>query len=92
MEAIQSLAGKNSSLDVRPDMVFLSKEPKVSVVGICLVEPYPGALDAIANEAIQRLVDKRPMAIVPIDTRLDKNETNLRSPAEVEPLIANVDV
>lgn len=71
------LLERNSSLAVRPDMVFLSKEPKVPVVGICLVEPYPGALDAIANEAIQRLIDARPMAIVPIDTRLDKNETIL---------------
>lgn len=86
------LLERNSSEEVRPDMVFLSKEPKVPVVGVCLVEPYPGALDAVANEAINRLIGSRSMAIVPIDTRLDKNETNLRSPAEVESLIASVDV
>jgi len=86
------LLERNSSEEVRPDMVFLSNEPKVPVVGVCLVEPYPGALDAVANEAINRLIAKRPMAIVHIDTRLDKNGTYLRSKAEVESLIANVDV
>ncbi|GAA4755689.1 polysaccharide pyruvyl transferase family protein [Flavisolibacter ginsenosidimutans] len=83
---------RNSTKAVRPDMVFLSKRAKVPVVGVCLVEPYPGGLDREANEAIQRLVDSREVAVVYIDTRLDVNGTHLRTPAEIESLIARVDV
>ncbi|QHV97442.1 polysaccharide pyruvyl transferase family protein [Spirosoma endbachense] len=86
------LLERNSSFAVRPDIVFLSQEPQVPVVGICLVEPYPGALDSVANEAISRLVNSRQMAVVYIDTRLDSNNTHLRTPAEIESLIARVDV
>ena len=83
---------RNSDKDVRPDMVFLSQKPKVPVIGVCLVEPYPGALDAEANAAIQRLLDKHEVSAVYIDTRLDINNTHLRSPLEIESLIARVDV
>jgi len=83
---------RNSTKAVRPDMVFLSKRAKVPVVGVCLVESYAGASDREANEAIQRLVDSREVAVVYIDTRLDVNGTHLRTPAEIESLIARVDV
>lgn len=82
---------RNSTRTVRPDMVFASKRPTVPVIGVCLVEPYPGALDAEANAAIQRLIDSREVAVVYIDTRLDVNSTHLRSPAEIESLISRVD-
>lgn len=82
---------RNSTRTVRPDMVFLSKRPKVPVIGVCLVESYPGAWDAEAHTAIQRLINSREVAIVNIDTRLDKNSTHLRTPAEIESLIARVD-
>ena len=63
------------------------------MVGVCLIEPYPGAMDGVANEAINRLVSSREMAVVKIDTRLDANDTNhLRSAVEIESLIARVDV
>lgn len=83
---------RDSSAAVRPDMVFLSAEPQVPVVGICLVEPYADALDHLANEAIGRLVQSNKMVTVNIDTRLDRNTTNLRTPAEVESLIARMDL
>lgn len=82
---------RNSTRGVRPDMVFLSERPNVPVIGICLVEPYDGALDGEANAAIQRLVDAHEIAVVYIDTRLDINGTHLRTPAEIESLIARVD-
>jgi len=44
-----------------------------------------------ANGAIRRLVETHETAAVPIDTRLDTNCTGLRSPAEVDSLIAGMD-
>ena len=44
------------------------------------------------NAAIRRLIIEREMAVVDVDTRLDENGTGLRSPAEIESLIARVDV
>ena len=87
---------RDSSAATNPDITFLSRQELVPVVGVCLVEPY-GAIDAIglvpnANDAIQRLIDSREISVVLIDTRLDANITGLRSAAEVESLIARMDV
>jgi hypothetical protein len=50
-------------------------------------------MDGVANEAINRLIDSREMAVVEIDTRLDTHGKNhLRSAVEIESLIARVDV
>jgi polysaccharide pyruvyl transferase WcaK-like protein len=61
-----------------------------------LVHPqteYRGkARHEMANAALQRLVESREMSAVPIDTRLDENSTGLRTPAEVESLIARMDI
>lgn len=86
------LIERDSSLRSHPDLVFSSRQPLVPVVGICLVESHEGALDAVANAAIARLVSPQEMAIVQIDTRLDENSTGLRSSSEVESLIARMDV
>ena len=76
----------------RPDIAFASPRPLVPVVGVCLVDEYDGALVQEANAAVRRLVGSREVAIVPIDTRLDANRTALRSPVEVESLLARMDV
>jgi polysaccharide pyruvyl transferase WcaK-like protein len=63
-------------------------------VGVCLVEAYgypQGAVDR-ANSAISRLLTSKEMAVVAIDTRLDCNAVGLRSPSEVEALLARMDV
>jgi len=87
------LLERDSSHGGHPDMAFLSPPAKVPIVGVCLVEPYPKALDGLANEAINRLVNSREMAVVEIDTRLDAYSTNhLRSAVEIESLISRVDV
>jgi hypothetical protein len=83
---------RDSSAGARPDITFLSRRKLLPVVGVCLVEPYEGALDHVANAAIQRLVDSREITVVPIDTRLDMNSTGLRSPSEVASLLARMDV
>ncbi len=82
---------RDSSETVNPDLAFLSRRPKPPVVGVCLVEEYPDALVAEANAAIERLVSSREMSVVHIDTRLETNETGLRTPGEIEALISRMD-
>ncbi len=90
------LLERDSPTSSRPDITFLSARARVPVVGVVLVGPQPEyegkAVHQAANEAIGRLVASRGMSVVPIDTRLDANCTGLRSPAEVESLIARMDV
>jgi Polysaccharide pyruvyl transferase len=89
------LIERDSSRASRPEMIFVSDQPKVPVVGVVLVHTqleYSGGLHQTAKDAIRRLVDSRPMARVDIDTRLDVNATGLRNSAEVESLIARMDV
>jgi hypothetical protein len=90
------LLERDSSRFARPDITFLSQQPKVPVVGVVLVHPqkeYGGkARHHEANEAVARLLSSREVAAVPIDTCLDGNTTGLRTPREVESLIARMDV
>ncbi len=90
------LLERDSSATSRPDVSFLSRQARVPVVGVVLVHPQSEykkrAMHQVANEAIHRLVDSREMSVVTIDTRLDTNSAGLRSPAEVESLIARMDV
>jgi hypothetical protein len=46
----------------------------------------------VANDSVHRFVVSRKMSVVPIDTCLDSNSTGLRSAAEVESLIARMDL
>jgi polysaccharide pyruvyl transferase WcaK-like protein len=66
------------------------------VVGVALIHPQPeyGPRDVHrqANAAVQRIIAQRELAAVPIDTRLDVNATGLRTAAEVESLVARMDV
>jgi len=86
------LIERDSSGGANPDISFLSRQPLVPVVGVCRVEDYEGAPVAQANSAIDRLIQSRQISIVEIDTRLDQNSTGLRTPAEVEALLARMDV
>jgi hypothetical protein len=89
------LIERDSGSAVRPDLAFGAHQRRVPLVGVCLREPAPGT--RTADAAIARLVDSAEMAVVDIDTRLDMrspgpNRAGLRSAAEVEALIAHVDV
>ena len=90
------LIERDSSAAAHPDISFLSPQPKVPVVGIILVHPQyeygNQGKHQVANEAINRLIAAREMVAVPIDTGLDPNTTNLRNAAEVESLIAKMDL
>jgi hypothetical protein len=90
------LLERDSSRTTRPDVSFLSDAPLVPVVGLCLIHPQPeyGERDAHerANASLRRLLAGRDAAAVEIDTRLDENATGLRTPAQVESLLARMDV
>ena len=90
------LLERDSSARSRPDISFLSDQERVPVVGVVEVHPQHEYRERRAHrdahEAIHRLISSREMAVVPIDTRLDINGTGLRTPAEVESLIARMDI
>jgi hypothetical protein len=87
------LLERDSSEGGHADLAFLSPLTDVPVVGVRLVEPHPGSRTDVANAAIRRLIESREMAVVDINTRLDVACANpLRTPAEIESLIARVDV
>ncbi|MCZ6802245.1 MAG: polysaccharide pyruvyl transferase family protein [Nitrospirae bacterium] len=87
---------RDSSHCARPDLSFLSSQAPVPVVGVILADQQKEyrekSLHHIANDYIHQLINSRPMAVVNIDTRLDNNQTGLRTPSEVESLIARMDV
>ncbi|MCK6690761.1 MAG: polysaccharide pyruvyl transferase family protein [Thermoanaerobaculia bacterium] len=87
---------RDSSARTHPDLTLLAPPPTTPVVGVILShkqkEYKANAKHDLANAAIQRLIDSREMSIVKIDTRLDENEGELRTPGEVEALIAKMDL
>lgn len=87
---------RDSNRCSRPDLSFLAPHQRVPVVGQILVHPQPEYGDRgrhnEANAAIAQLLSRHPAAIVPIDTQLDVNAVGLRSPSEVESLIARMDL
>lgn len=87
---------RDSDRASHPDLVFIAARASVPVVGSVLVHPQKeyGARGShsIANAAIERLLARRTVARVAIDTRLDLNATGLRTPVEVESLLARMDV
>jgi hypothetical protein len=90
------LLERDSDVCSRPDMTFLTSPERVPVIGVILahkqLEYGQRALHDVANAAIDRLLKTREAAIVPIDTRLDAgNHGGLRTPAEIESLIARMD-
>ncbi len=90
------LLERDSSEQARPDISLLCHQEKVPVIGLLLVHPQneyknQGRHQA-ANTAMEQLIRKNAMAIVTIDTRLDENQSGLRNAAEVESLIARMDL
>ena len=88
---------RDSSRTARPDLAILAPVPRTPVVGVVLIDAQPeyGDLDlhARVDRAIARLLETRDAARVSIDTRLDlENASGLRTPGEVEALVARMDV
>jgi hypothetical protein len=90
------LLERDSDRTVRPDLSLLCQQDKVPVVGLCLVHPQKEygtrGRHTEAGAAARALLASREAAVVPIDTRLDENATGLRTPREVESLVARMDV
>ena len=88
---------RDSTASARPDLSLGSEQPLVPVIGLVLVEPYQPeefpSRDAQrpATDAIHRLLSERDVAVIAIDTRVDANAGELRTPAEVEAAIARMD-
>ena len=83
---------RDSSRTARPDLSFLAPIDDVPVIGVCLVEPqreYAAAANDAAEASIARLTRSREMAVVQIDTRLDRPQP-LRTAAEVAALFARM--
>jgi hypothetical protein len=78
-----------------PDISLASSAGPVPVVGTVLIDTQPEYaerdLRREASDAIRRLLASREMSVVDIDTRLDRNRGGLRTPREVESLIARMD-
>jgi hypothetical protein len=90
------LIERDSTRRTHPDLAFLAEPPRVPVVGLCLVHPQKEygkrGRHPEVHEALERLVARHDVAVVRIDTRLDENAVGLRSTAQIESLIARVDV
>jgi hypothetical protein len=89
------LLERDSSRTTRPDLALLAASEPVPVAGIVLIagQPeYQAGRHEQANRAIHQVVASRDIAAVAIDTRLDLNETGLRTERQVESLIARMDV
>jgi hypothetical protein len=90
------LLERDSSAMCRPDLAFLTQGGRVPVAGVILIDAQPeyGTRDLHkeANAALLRLVGSRDVAAVRIDTRLDENRFGLRTSAQIETLIARMDL
>jgi len=93
----QLLMERDSSVCARPDLAFVADSKPVPVIGVVLVELYRPEYpqrdrQPQARDAVTRLLEARPAAMISIDTRVKANETGFRSAAEIESAIAGMDV
>jgi hypothetical protein len=90
------LLERDSDRGERPDLAFASKGRLVPLVGCLLVHPQKQygdrAMHESAHHAVRTLVASREIAVVNIDTRLEDNLGGLRTVAEVETMVARMDV
>lgn len=90
------LLERDSTRAVRPDITFLGPKPRVPVVGLILahkqLEYGKDSLHEQANQAIEKLLASCEASVVPIDTSLENNAGSLRTEAEIESLIARMDL
>ena len=90
------LLERDSSRSSNPDITFLGPPPKIPVAGLILAhkqkEYGDRALHEKADDLIRQFIDGKEVSIVPIDTALEHNSYGLRTPGEVESLIAKMDL
>lgn len=79
----------------RPDLSFGSRPRPVPVVGLIYVGPQPeyrSQREPRVREVVGQVLAERDCAVVEIDTRLPLAENRLRTPAQLESVIARMDV
>lgn len=90
------LIERDSPAAVRPDITFLNAGRLLPVVGVVQVPRQPEygqrGRHPEVNQAIDRLLESSAVARLDIDTRLVPNPLGLRSPEEIESLIARTDM
>jgi hypothetical protein len=90
------LLERDSDRATRPDLVFLTRQPLVPVVGLILVHPQreygERGQHQQVEQAIRDLLAGRDAAVVSIDTGLTDNPGGLRTAAQIESLIARMDM
>jgi hypothetical protein len=93
-----TLLERNSERVVRPDLTFGIEREMTPVIGLCVIqnqEEWGGRqLHRRAEELLRSVARKYDAAVVPIDTGWPAalNPTGLESEAQIESLIARVDV
>ena len=90
------LLERDSDRGARPDLAFASTAGSAPVIGLVLVPPYTPEypkrdMQPAARQAAVDLVARSSAAAVPIDTELCGGPGTLRTPAEVESVIARMD-
>jgi len=87
---------RDSSVTANPDISFSGPPPKIPVVGIILIgqqdEYGDRDLHKKANQFIEKFINNHELSVVRIDTVIDNNQGGLRTPGEIESLIARMDV
>lgn len=87
---------RDSAATVRPDISFLARAEPVPVVGLVLGHPQPEYGDRGRHEEscglMRKAVYARGFSVVPFDTRVDPRSEEFRRPAEVEALVARMDL
>ena len=92
------LLERDSTRSEHADLGFRAHCTPVPVIGLVQVEPFTPLFPERdrqddARAAARRVAYSTPAAVVEIDTRLDvANASGLRTPAEVETLIARMDI
>jgi Polysaccharide pyruvyl transferase len=92
------LLERDSNRTARADLAFRSEGGSTPAIGLVQVERFAPLFPVRdrqedARAAARRLAYARPAAVVEIDTRLDvENASGLRTPAEIETLIARMDL
>ena len=85
---------RDSTLRTNPDITLAADDRVAPVVGVIHVgsqQEYPTNRHAHAEATFRAALALRDIAVVPICTRLDRNEFGLTSAAQIESLIARMD-
>lgn len=90
------LIERDSDKTKRADMVFLTEPVRVPKIGLILVHRQKEYGSRCRHEEVDALIKSHlasmDAAVVPIDTRLDHNATELNSIGQIETMIAAMDL